>query len=401
MSSDRKMPDDRELEDFLAGRHPVGKAYREASEHETAPPELDAAILTAAREAVRTPRARRPRWFQPVAVAATLALSLGVLLNIWRDPETREQMAPAESSDLDRMKTEVLEERVPSAVVEAKKEAGPVPPEPTADAGASVVTQSAPAQEVEAEIERRSDAVAARRESKSLQRDEPRKAKEGAAMNSADAVLSAGAAAPKAQAPAPAPGKPEPSPPKASQSAPAASAGSSSGFAPEPPAAAPPPPPAPITAPSPGAQRAAPLGAAAGRTFDDRVEQQAPRQEKAPRDESKDAKRARDFAAPSMSGGSGARSGVASEEDGTATGALAPRAPSVTSPVAPAAKSSQPEAEADSDRFAPAPPEDWIRRIRELRDGGDITAAWRLLESFRARYPDYVLPKDLRELQPP
>ena len=208
MSSDRKMPDDRELEDFLAGLHPVGKAYREASKDEGAPPELDAAILTAAREAVRTPRARRPRWFQPVAVAATLALSLGVLLNIWRDPETREQMAPAESPDLDRMKAQALEERTPSAVVETKKEAGPsttAPSEPAADAEAPAAVQSAPGRGIEAEIERRSDAVAARRESKSLQREEPLKAKEGATMNSADAELSAGAAAPKAEAPMMAP----------------------------------------------------------------------------------------------------------------------------------------------------------------------------------------------------
>ena len=98
---------------------------------------------------------------------------------------------------------------------------------------------------------------------------------------------------------------------------------------------------------------------------------------------------------------SGARSGVVSEEDGTAAGALAPRAPTVTSPVAPSAKSSQPEAEAGADSFAPAPPEDWIRRIRELRDDGDIAAARSLLASFRTRYPDYVLPKDLRDLQTP
>lgn len=379
MSSDRKPPDDRELEDFLAGRHPVGKAYREASAQDTAPPELDALILGAAREAVRTPRARRPRWFQPVAVAATLALSLGVLLNIWRDPETRGQMAPAAEPDLDRMKAQALEEGVPP-VVEAKKEVGPATTEPPA-----VAERAAPAEPVEVEAERRTDAVAARREAKVLS-DEPRKAKESVSSRTANEALSAGAVAPKAAAP-----RLEPAKPEAPKSEPAASA-SSSGFVPEPPAAVapPPPPPAPVTSPSPGAQRAVPFGAAAGRTLDDRVEQ-------APRDEAKDMKRSRDSAA-SVSGG---RSGVASEEDGTAAGALAPRAATSSAPVmAPAEKSAQPEAET-ADRFAPAPPEDWIRRIRELRDDGDIVAAKKLLDSFRSRYPDYALPKDLRELQTP
>lgn len=95
MSSERLPPDDSELEDFLAGRHPVGRAYREGSENEGAPPELDAAILAAAREAVRTPVVRRPRWVQPVALAATLVLGVSVLMNLWRDPETRELIAPA------------------------------------------------------------------------------------------------------------------------------------------------------------------------------------------------------------------------------------------------------------------------------------------------------------------
>lgn len=98
MSSERQPPDDRELEDFIAGRHPVGRAYRDVSHDETAPPELDAAILSAAREAVRTPVVRRPRWIQPVALAATLVLGLSVLMNVWRDPQTREKVVPAAES---------------------------------------------------------------------------------------------------------------------------------------------------------------------------------------------------------------------------------------------------------------------------------------------------------------
>lgn len=95
MSSERQPPDDRELEDFFAGRHPVGRAYREASENDAAPTELDAAILAAARESVRTRIVRRLRWVQPVALAATLVLGLSVLMNVWRDPQTRERIVPA------------------------------------------------------------------------------------------------------------------------------------------------------------------------------------------------------------------------------------------------------------------------------------------------------------------
>lgn len=102
MSSESKRPiDDRELDDFLAGQHPVGRAYREASQHDTAPRELDDAILAASRESVQ-PRPRpRPRWLQPFALAATLVLGVSVLINLWRDPALREQaLTTAPASDI-------------------------------------------------------------------------------------------------------------------------------------------------------------------------------------------------------------------------------------------------------------------------------------------------------------
>lgn len=101
MSSEPNKPDDRELEDFLQGSSRIGAAYREAARQDSAPRELDAAILAMARAAVATPVRRRPRWIQPMAVAATLALSLGVLLNIWRDPSARQQLAPMAESGVD------------------------------------------------------------------------------------------------------------------------------------------------------------------------------------------------------------------------------------------------------------------------------------------------------------
>lgn len=149
MSSERKVPDDRELEDFLAGKHPVGRAYRETSENQTAPRELDDAILRMAREhASRSmpeagvPIRRRPRWLQPLAVAATLALSLGVLMNIWRDPSLRDQVAPEhEAAPAAMAPTPPAPETAPST---AHAEAPMVPSEAAEASTASEARRAAP-----------------------------------------------------------------------------------------------------------------------------------------------------------------------------------------------------------------------------------------------------------------
>lgn len=127
MSSERQPPDDRELEDFLAGRHPMGRAYREASENDAAPPELDAAILAAARESVRAPIVRRPRWVQPVALAATLVLGLSVLMDVWRDPQTRERIVPAAPAAPQRVTEDSVVEMqsAPSAAADAVAKPAP------------------------------------------------------------------------------------------------------------------------------------------------------------------------------------------------------------------------------------------------------------------------------------
>lgn len=83
-------PDDSELDDFLAGCSPISAAYREASRGEHAPPELDAAVMAAARAApaART-GARRPRWLPFAAAAASLVLGVSVLTEVWRTPEAQ------------------------------------------------------------------------------------------------------------------------------------------------------------------------------------------------------------------------------------------------------------------------------------------------------------------------
>jgi len=89
-------PDDQLLDDFLAGRSPVGKAYRDAA-HESTPPALDEAVLREAHEQMLQPPAavtpnqdhfRDRRW--PFALAAVLVLSFSTLM-LLREEQAKEQ----------------------------------------------------------------------------------------------------------------------------------------------------------------------------------------------------------------------------------------------------------------------------------------------------------------------
>lgn len=152
MSSERKPPDDRELDDFLAGKHPVGRVYREVSEQETAPRELDDAILKMAREHVApshdtvVPLRRRPRWVQPIALAATLALSVGVLMNIWRDPALRQQAAPMEQGADEVVAPPTSPTSQPESAAAAAPQPAPIEQEPPAE------LQAAPKPRAKAEL---------------------------------------------------------------------------------------------------------------------------------------------------------------------------------------------------------------------------------------------------------
>jgi hypothetical protein len=55
-----------------------------------------------------------------------------------------------------------------------------------------------------------------------------------------------------------------------------------------------------------------------------------------------------------------------------------------------------PPATADS----PAVRDAWLQRIRGLLGSGDLAGARASLRAFVHRYPDYVLPDDLRALEP-
>lgn len=141
-------PDDHLLEEFLAGQSAVGAAYRAAAP-EQAPAELDAAILQMARRTADQVSARRGRlrWPLPasaLATAAVLVLSLGVLLQLQREPAVQQPVLapPAERLPSYELVTKEAESAVPQQ--SAQRPAAPV--NPAADRAAAR-TRSATATE--------------------------------------------------------------------------------------------------------------------------------------------------------------------------------------------------------------------------------------------------------------
>ncbi|MBS0486515.1 MAG: hypothetical protein JSS13_04180 [Proteobacteria bacterium] len=56
-------------------------------------------------------------------------------------------------------------------------------------------------------------------------------------------------------------------------------------------------------------------------------------------------------------------------------------------------------APAAADRNASLYPEHWLANIRQMLRDNQREAALRSLQEFRKKYPDYVLPDDLRDLR--
>lgn len=90
MTDQPEHPDDRDLEQYLAGKHPLSARYRAAKVADAPPPELDAAILAAARSA--TPRRRRSvrRWAVPVGLAASLMIAGPLVWQVWQTDEAHD-----------------------------------------------------------------------------------------------------------------------------------------------------------------------------------------------------------------------------------------------------------------------------------------------------------------------
>jgi hypothetical protein len=102
-------PDDKALNEYLGGNSPYSARYREL-EADDVPPELDAAILTRAKEAIATQSTHRQlgrwrRWSVPATLAATfvLVVSLAIQSNM-----------PLTSADIPQ---EIQEERAEESTV--------------------------------------------------------------------------------------------------------------------------------------------------------------------------------------------------------------------------------------------------------------------------------------------
>ena len=111
---------DKEFEGFLSGRSDLNRPYRRLGQ-ETPPPEVDARILAAAREAAHRRRDElgpRGGWLKPVALAATVLLSLSVVMNIVIDSQSTldsvSDIAPTTMPEAQRRDQPLLEMRRPS-----------------------------------------------------------------------------------------------------------------------------------------------------------------------------------------------------------------------------------------------------------------------------------------------
>jgi hypothetical protein len=90
---------DKDLQRFVDGDHPVAAAYRKLPQA-SPPAHLDDAILAAARSEARRPV--RPRWLVPVSVAATVVLGVGLSIRQINQPMSTvsDMSAPAASMEM-------------------------------------------------------------------------------------------------------------------------------------------------------------------------------------------------------------------------------------------------------------------------------------------------------------
>lgn len=104
-------PDDRELQQYLEGDSALSRRYRAASE-ETAPADLDEAILARARSELRRRPAGISRWLTSVALAASVLLGVNLGWNVYK-------AAPAPGETAQLQDTAKLPEPGPQAIAPA------------------------------------------------------------------------------------------------------------------------------------------------------------------------------------------------------------------------------------------------------------------------------------------
>lgn len=376
-----KAPDDRELDEFLSGRGPLSRAWKEGAPQEAAPPELDAPVLAAAREELRRARPRRRllRWDSPLALAASMFLVLGLGVLVWRQmprPGQATSMngqlldeagvasraqpgapAPAAASPMVAQEPQAEADRgaPPAALAKDKKAEAPARQKETAPAPVPFPADKSPAFSAQAPAPNtapleQSSAPAAEASRDSLERKQETAPK----LQQPSAGLRAESPPPKA-----APDKPSAMAAQdareAVQEQEQARIATEAAPAPVLAPAAPPPPPAMTTnAPSAGSGNYTSAGSAAGA--------------------------ARTEAAPLQSYG-GAR-GMVQQAD------------ACDSPQRmPAQRRDRPELKLDAVA--------WLEQIRGLRGAASFTAARVELACFRARYPQAAVPDDLKDLLPP
>ncbi|MBI3574487.1 MAG: hypothetical protein HY083_02345 [Gammaproteobacteria bacterium] len=126
--------DDRLLDEYLRGDSLLSRVYRETGREEP-PAHLDAAILAQAKAAA-TARRSKPRWFMPLSLAATVVLSIGVVLFMSREGVTPVPM----ETPLPTPGAPVLKPTTPTAPAVIEKAPAVIPKATVAPKEAPVVT---------------------------------------------------------------------------------------------------------------------------------------------------------------------------------------------------------------------------------------------------------------------
>lgn len=345
-SEDRRIPDDQELDDFVAGRHPISGAYRQASSEDPAIPDaIDAKILAQARESVRHLPRRRPRWLQPVAVAAAMILSVGVLINIWREPAMLDEAVPSVEVPASGATIDLRRERVAEKSSNSGLEVTSA--EDESDVGFSASAKSSG--QGGADITASSPELPIRREAPRLQ-------------------VQADRSGPASVAP---PSEARPEVESAAMPEAAAGAESLSAF--------------PADRPEKSVLKSDVHGARNDRRS--RLEEKERGLEQAQKARRAKAEARRDTLAPET---------LNQYDQAVAATAARPQG-WVDADATPNAGNNMPLPEADDATLSA----EWIKRMREALERGDQREARSLLKQYRARFPDQQLPADLSVLETP